>query len=109
MPGVISLTVHGEEDAALCSHLSTYRGHVVINLLEREGAEIRWEMRNLLVVWDAHSAAEGDAQIIVDDDAIMLELNTQWVSHVKGDRLRVVGGRGKEERSERGGGILLWK
>lgn len=67
------LTVDGEEEAAFPGHLRRHHGSIFTHRLERKGSKIWWERERLMIVWDTDSAGEGEAEIIIDKNVIVIE------------------------------------
>lgn len=75
------LTVHGEEQAALCGHLRAHLVDMLRDGLQWEGTEVGRKVGHLLVVWDANRTTEGDLKITVNDNFVVQQLHAQRFGH----------------------------
>ena len=77
-PGIFELTVHWQKQASLCYHLGRQLGGVVIDFVQRKGAQVGRELRDILVVCYPNGPLEGDVQALItgltlDQDRIVAE------------------------------------
>jgi hypothetical protein len=77
--GRTALTVHWEEEATFGYHGCHELIAVLGDGLERECAEIGRKERGLVVVGHAGRAAERDLQIIVDEDMVRFQFDSEWL------------------------------